>query len=95
MSVPYIHIHCKTLISSLFASHVYSPYSIQIDNKPSVDIQIPFFWRKLCLNQYEEQIRCMSNANTRTSSLALSGVNKLCRRYPECQAPKHELFEVD
>jgi len=26
---------------------------------------------------------------------AVSGVIKLCHRYPECQAPKHELFEVD
>jgi len=43
MSVAYMHIHCKTLISSLFASHVYSPYSIQIENKPSVDTQITFF----------------------------------------------------
>jgi len=42
MSVPYKHIHCKTVISSLFASHVYSPYSIQIDSTPSVDTQIPF-----------------------------------------------------
>jgi len=37
----------------------------------------------------------MSNDNTRTSSLAVSGVNKLCHRYPECQAPRHELFELD
>jgi len=42
MSVPYKHIHYRTVISSLFASHVYSPYSIQIDSKQSVDTQIPF-----------------------------------------------------
>jgi len=28
-------------------------------------------------------------------TLAVSGVNKLCHKYPECQAPKHEFFEVD
>jgi len=35
----------------------------------------------------------MSNANTRISSLAVSGVDKLCHRYAECQAPKHEPLE--
>jgi len=29
----------KTIISSLFASHVYSLYSVQIDSKPSVNTQ--------------------------------------------------------
>jgi hypothetical protein len=43
MLVPYTHIHCKTVISSLLASHVYSPYSIQMDSKASVDTKIPFF----------------------------------------------------
>ena len=34
-------------------------------------------WRMLCLNLYSEQIRCMSNAVTRISSLAVSHVNRL------------------
>jgi len=37
----------------------------------------------------------MSNASTRITSLAVSGVNKLCHRLPECQVPKQEIFEVD
>ena len=37
MSVSYTHIHCKTIISSVFASHVYIPYSIQIESKTTVD----------------------------------------------------------
>jgi len=37
----------------------------------------------------------MSNATTRISSLAMSGVNKHSHRHAECLAPKHELFEVN
>jgi len=37
----------------------------------------------------------MSNPNTRISSLAVSCVNKLLSQIGECQAPKHELSEVD
>jgi len=69
----------KKLISSLFASHVSSPYSIQIDSKPSVKTQI--FWFGARLNQYSEQIIGMSNANTLISSLAVSHVNRLCYTY--------------
>jgi len=37
----------------------------------------------------------MSKAYTRISSLAVCGDNMHCHRHAECQAPKHELFEVD
>jgi hypothetical protein len=37
----------------------------------------------------------MSNAYTRISELAVRGGNKLLHNYPECQAPKRELLEVD
>jgi len=40
----------------------------------------------LCLNPYSEQIRCVSNANTRISSLAVSHVNRLCHRITVSQA---------
>jgi len=39
------------------------------------------------LNPYSEQIRRMSNVQTRISSLALSHVNRLCHRMALCQAP--------
>jgi len=54
-----------------FASHVYVPYSVQIDSKPSVNTQNFLIWRMLCLNPYSEQIRCMSNANKRISSIVM------------------------
>jgi len=62
-----------------FASHVYDPYSIQIDSKPSLNTNY-LIWRMLRLNPFSEQIRCMSNANTQISSLAFSHVNRLCHR---------------
>jgi len=34
-------------------------------------------WCKLCLNTYSEHISCLSNANTRISSLAMSNVSRL------------------
>jgi len=76
----------KSIISSLFASHVYSPYSIQTDSKPSVNTTNSLIWRKLCFNPYSKLIRCMSNANTRISSLAVSNVNRLCHRMALCQS---------
>jgi len=37
----------------------------------------------------------MSKANTRILSLAVCGVNNLCHRYAEYQAPRHEHFQLD
>jgi len=42
--------------------------------------------RKLCLNPFSEQIRWMSDAYTRISSLAVSHVNRLCKIIAVCQA---------
>ena len=75
----------KTIILSLFASHVYSPYLKLIDSKPIVNTNF-IICRKLCLNPYSEHIKCMSNTNTRISSLAASHVNRLCHRLAVCQA---------
>jgi len=43
-------------------------------------------WRMLCLNPYSEHITCMSKANTRISTLAVSHVKWLCRRISICHA---------
>jgi len=70
MSVTYTRTHGKKIISYLFANHVYSPYSIQIDSETSVNTNFRI-WRKLCFNPYSKQTRCMSNANSRISSFAV------------------------
>jgi len=44
-----------------------------------------FIWCKLCLNPYSEQIICMSNANTRISTLALCQVIRLFLWMAVCQ----------
>ena len=70
---------CKTIISSPFASHDSSPCSIQIDSKPKENTNF-LIGLKLCLNPYSEEVRCISNDNTRISSLAVSHVKRLCHR---------------
>jgi len=61
----------KTIISSLFADHVSSLYSVTIDSKMRVNTNLKI-WRKLCLNPSSEQVSYISKASTRIASLAVS-----------------------
>jgi len=80
----------ETIISSLFASHVSGPYSIQIDSKPSVNIQI--CWFDSSFNPYSYRIRGMSNANTRISSLAVNRVKRLITEWLYIKRLKRSLW---
>jgi hypothetical protein len=83
---------CKTVISSLFASHVSSPYSIHMDSKRWVNTNL-FVMAQIKFEPIFIADK-MSNANTRISSLAVNRLKRLFYRIAVYEALKIVLCEM-